>query len=116
MGTIRVGDGFLNLLPLTVLACAATLAACSPTSDTVGATSGPDAVLGIWVPDAAPERLLAADGSPPPLTGEAAAMHAARLELVQSGDTFVRPDHVVCRARHAPRADHAVSVRDPPRR
>jgi hypothetical protein len=86
MGTIRVGDGFLNLLPLTVLACAATLAACSPTSDTVGATSGPDAVLGVWVPDAAPERLLAADGSPPPLSSAAAAMHAARLELVQSAD------------------------------
>ena len=76
MRTMRVGDGFHKLLPLAVLACVATLAACSPRSDNAGATSGPDAVLGIWVPDAAPERLLAADGSPPPLTPEAASMHA----------------------------------------
>ena len=44
-------------------------------------------MLGIWVPDAAPQRLLALDGSPAPLTPEAARVHAARLERLQSGDT-----------------------------
>jgi hypothetical protein len=44
-------------------------------------------VLGIWVPDAAPERLLAIDGSPPPLTVEAASLHAERLERRRAGDT-----------------------------
>jgi hypothetical protein len=76
-----------NLLPLALLAGVSTLAACSPSSGESGATSGPDAVLGVWVPDAAPERLLVVDGSPPPLTPEAASMHAERLALRQSGDT-----------------------------
>jgi len=74
------------LLRLGVLVCVAAMAACSPSSDNAGVTSGPDGVLGIWVPDAAPQRLLALDGSPAPLTPEAARVHAARLERLQSGD------------------------------
>ena len=57
---------------------AATLAACG---------GGADAVLGIWVPDSTPQRLLTADGKPPPLNAEAAQIHAARLERVAAGDT-----------------------------
>ena len=72
MRTMHVVDGFLNLLRLGVLACVAAVAACSPRSDNAGVASGPDAVLGIWVPDAAPQRLLAVNGSPAPLTPEAA--------------------------------------------
>ena len=85
MRATRAGD--FSLLPLALLAGVAALAACSPGSGEVGATNGPDAVLGIWVPDAAPERLLAVDGSPPPLTREAASLHAERLALRQAGDT-----------------------------
>jgi hypothetical protein len=87
MRTTHVVAGFLDMLRLGVLACAAAMAACSPTSDNAGAANGPDAVLGIWVPDAAPQQLLAADGSPAPLTPEAARVHAERLERLRSGDT-----------------------------
>lgn len=86
MSANHVADGFLDLPRLAVLACVATMAACSPTADNTGGASGPDAMLGIWVPDAAPEALLAVDGSPAPLTPEAARIHAERLERVQSGD------------------------------
>jgi len=86
MGTLHVDAGFFNLLRLGVLACVAAMAACSPKSDNVSVASGPDAVLGTWVPDAAPQRLLAVDGSPAPLTPEAARVHAERLQRLQSGD------------------------------
>jgi len=85
MGATRVSE--ITLLPLALLAGVATLAACSPSSGDVDTALGPDAVLGIWVPDNAPERLLTVDGSPPPLTNEAASVYAKRLELEQSGDT-----------------------------
>ncbi len=87
MGTLHVDAGFFNLLRLGVLACVAAMAACSPKSDNVSVASGPDAVLGTWVPDAAPQRLLAVDGSPAPLTPEAARVHAERLQRLQSGDS-----------------------------
>jgi len=32
----------------------------------------PEALLGVWVPDAAPRALLTSDGKAPPLTSEAA--------------------------------------------
>ncbi len=86
MSIMYVVDRFLDLLRPGVLACVAAMAACSPSSDNAGVASGPDAVLGIWVPDAAPQRLLALDGSPAPLIPEAARVHAARLERLQAGD------------------------------
>jgi hypothetical protein len=87
MRTIGVVDGFLALRRPAVFACLAAMAACSPSSDNARVASGPDAVLGIWVPDAAPQRLLALDGSPAPLMPEAAQAHAARLERLRSGDS-----------------------------
>ncbi len=77
----------MNSRRVGMLVCAAMPAACSPEPSTTGAPSGPEAVLGIWVPDAAPERLLAVDGSPPPLTAAAASLHANLLERKRSGDT-----------------------------
>ena len=78
----------INRLPLVLLASLAILPACSPSSEDADTTIGPEeAVLGIWVPDTAPERLLTVDGSPPPLRSEAAAVHAERLERRRSGDT-----------------------------
>lgn len=49
--------------------------------------AGEDALLGVWVPVAAPERLLTVDGQPPPLNAEAAEVHAARVERLAAGDT-----------------------------
>jgi hypothetical protein len=48
--------------------------------------TGPDALLGIWMPESAPTKLLTADGSAPPLNAEAAAVHQERLQRVSSGD------------------------------
>lgn len=61
------------------------LAACSGGSGK--APTGPDALMGVWVPDAAPQRLLTADGKPPPLTPEASAIHEDRLQRLAAGDT-----------------------------
>ena len=85
MGSTCVRE--INRLPLALLACAGALAACSPRSDVANPPLGPEAVLGIWVPDTAPERLLTVDGALPPLTTEAASAHAERLERKRSGDT-----------------------------
>src|SRR5690606_10946472 len=46
-----------------------------------------DALLGVWVPSAATERLLTVAGEAPPLNAEAARVHAARLERLAAGDT-----------------------------
>ena len=46
--------------------------------------------------------------------GRPRACGAARAPAIRR--YFVRPDHVVCWARHASRDDHAVSLRDPPGR
>ena len=113
MRTMHVVDGFLNLLRLGVLACVAAVAACSPRSDNSGVASGPDAVLGIWMPDAAPQRLLAVNGSPAPLTPEAGRVHARATRAPAIRRTCVRPDHVVCWTRHASCDDDALSLRDP---
>ena len=63
------------------------LTACGAPTNTESAPSGPDAVLGVWLSDSAPERLLTAAGQPPPLNAEAAELHAARLERLAAGDT-----------------------------
>jgi hypothetical protein len=66
-----------------MLLCAFTLAACSGSK----VAKGPDAVLGIWVPDAAPTQLMTADGKPPPLNEEAAKVHASRMAQLAASDT-----------------------------
>ena len=50
MRTTHVVAGFLDMLRLGVLACAAAMAACSPASDNAVVASGPDAVLGSGCP------------------------------------------------------------------
>lgn len=67
----------------TALLCTLVLAACG---SGVEAPRGPDALLGVWVPDSAPERLLTVDGKPPPLNAAAAAVHADRLQRLAAGD------------------------------
>ena len=61
------------------------LAACGSKSDDAPAVRTPDDLLGIWVPDAAP-RELTANGVPPPLNEEAAALHAKHKERFAAGD------------------------------
>jgi hypothetical protein len=72
---------------LATLLFALTLAACGAPTESAPAPSGPDALLGVWVPDSAPQQLLTAAGQPPPLNAEAAELHAARLERLADGDT-----------------------------
>ena len=72
---------------LAALLGALTLAACGSRATSGIAPSGPDALLGVWVPDAAPQQLLTADGKPPPLNAEAAAVHAEHRQRLASGDT-----------------------------
>jgi hypothetical protein len=73
--------------------CAATLAAC--TSDAAESTrataAGPQALLGIWVPDAAPRRLLTIEGKAPPLTSDAAKLYDERSQLLAKGDASFDP-------------------------
>jgi hypothetical protein len=63
------------------------LVSCGAPANIENAPAGPDALLGVWLPSAAPERLLTAAGQPPPLNAEAAALHATRLELLAAGDS-----------------------------
>lgn len=63
--------------------CAFTLVACTASA----AARAPDAVLGIWVPDAAPTQLKTADGKAPPLNAESAKVHAARMAQLKASDT-----------------------------
>ena len=83
---MRGADFHRHLVRLTALLSTLALTACGAPTNTESAPSGPDALLGVWVPSAAPERLLTAAGQPPPLNAEAAGIHAARLELLAAGD------------------------------
>jgi hypothetical protein len=69
------------------LAAVLSLTACGAPPNTASVPSGPDALLGVWVPSAAPERLLTAAGQPPPSNAAAAELHAARLERLAAGDS-----------------------------
>ena len=72
---------------LAALLFALTLAACGAPTESASAPSGPDALLGVWVPESAAQQLLTAAGQPPPLNAEAAELHAVRLERLAAGDT-----------------------------
>src|SRR5690606_13075123 len=69
---------------LTAALSIAALAACGAVAQAQDAAGG-DALLGVWVPVAAPERLMTAAGRPPPLNAEAAKVHAERLERFAAG-------------------------------
>ena len=77
----------IHVTRLAAVLLAVTLAACGVDPSSESAPGGPDGLLGVWVPDSAPQQLLAADGKSPPLNAEAAQLHAARLERVAAGDT-----------------------------
>jgi hypothetical protein len=73
--------------------CVAALCACAsgPVDKASIAARGPERLLGIWVPDAAPRALLMADGKPPPLTAEASKLYAERRQRLAAGDASFDP-------------------------
>jgi hypothetical protein len=75
-----------------VLLVVAVLAACASSGEGESrAPAGPEALLGIWVPDAAPRMLLTSDGKPPPLTADASKVYAERRQRLASGDAAFDP-------------------------
>jgi hypothetical protein len=79
----------LNWLLLPLLALQ--LAACGSKSDDAPVVRTPDDLLGIWVPDAAPRELTTTDGAPPPLTEDAAELHAEHKARFAAGDAGYDP-------------------------
>ena len=59
--------------------------------DMGAAAAGTEALLGVWVPDAAPRALLTSRGGTPPLTAAAAKLYAERRQRVSKGDTSFDP-------------------------
>jgi len=82
-----------GLRPIGLLLCAVALAAgTSSAADAVQSfTAGQQALLGIWVPDAAPRQLLTAAGKKPPLTADAAKVHNERRQRLAKGDAGFDP-------------------------
>jgi hypothetical protein len=78
---------------LALLLCvAALLAGASVTAgQTAAATAGRQALLGIWVPDAAPRVLLTSTGKTPPLTREASKLYTERRQRLAKGDASFDP-------------------------
>lgn len=75
-----------------LLGIVALLAGVSARAAQTGAwTAGRQALLGIWVPDAAPRTLLTSNGRTPPLTPEAAKLYAERRQLLAKGDASFDP-------------------------
>jgi len=76
-----------------LLICVAALAACASADadDASPFTEGQQALLGIWVPDAAPRDLLTASGDAPPLTAEASRLYAERRQRLAGGDAAFDP-------------------------
>jgi hypothetical protein len=75
----------MRTLPLWGLVlCAAALASSAP-------AAGPESLLGIWVPDAAPRVLLTSDGKAPPLTADALKLYGERRQRLAAGDASFDP-------------------------
>ena len=53
--------------------------------------AGPEALLGIWVPDTAPRALLTSTGKTPPLTAEASKLYTERRQRFAKGDASFDP-------------------------
>lgn len=85
MSTRLAGRALLSVL-------AAVAATASITADSASAaTPAPAALLGVWVPDAAPRALRTTRGEKPPLTAEAAKLYEERLQRFAKGDASYDP-------------------------
>jgi len=78
---------------LLLMLCAVAVATgVSGAQDKAGSsTGGHEAVLGIWVPDAAPRALLTSSGKAPPLNAEASKLYAERRQRLAKGDASFDP-------------------------
>jgi hypothetical protein len=74
--------GLAGCLFLVVAVCGFRLDA----AERAGAARGPDALMGIWVPDATPRQLLAVDGKSPPFKEAASNLYAQRKRQYDAGD------------------------------
>lgn len=75
-----------------LLVVAALLAGVSARAGQTGtSTAGRQALLGIWVPDAAPRTLLTSTGTTPPLTREASRLYTERRQRLAKGDASFDP-------------------------
>jgi hypothetical protein len=76
-----------------LLLCVATfVAGASGAAGKIGAAAGgPEALLGVWVPDATPRALLTSKGKTPPLTAEASKIYTERRQRLSKGDTSFDP-------------------------
>jgi hypothetical protein len=75
-----------------LLCVAAFVAGASGTAGKIGAAAaGPEALLGVWVPDAAPRALLTSKGKTPPLTAAASKLYTERRQRLSKGDASFDP-------------------------
>ena len=75
-----------------LLCVAAFVAGASGTTGKIGAAAaGPEALLGVWVPDAAPRGLLTSKGKTPPLTAAASKLYTERRQRLSKGDASFDP-------------------------
>jgi hypothetical protein len=75
-----------------LLCVAAFVAGTSGTTGKIGAAAaGPEALLGVWVPDAAPRGLLTSKGKTPPLTAAASKLYTERRQRLSKGDASFDP-------------------------
>ena len=75
-----------------LLCVAAFVAGASGTTGKIGAAAaGPEALLGVWVPDAAPRALLTSKGKTPPLTAAASKLYTERRQRLSKGDASFDP-------------------------
>jgi len=84
---MRVAVGKALLFCLAILAATASNAA----DNARAAATKPAALLGIWVPDAAPRALRTSRGEKPPLTAAAAKLHDERRQRLARGDAAFDP-------------------------
>jgi hypothetical protein len=73
---------------LKLLLCVAALAA---SASSAADETASQALLGTWVPDAAPRALLTTRGKTPPLTAEAAKLYTERRKQLAAGDASFDP-------------------------
>src|SRR4029453_12479143 len=67
-------------------------AGCWGTTGKIGAAAaGQEALLGVWVPDAAPRALLTSKGKTPPLTPAASKLYTERRQRLAKGDAPFDP-------------------------
>jgi hypothetical protein len=69
-----------------LLCLAALVAGASGTASRIGAAAaGSEALLGVWVPDAAPRMLMTSNGRTPPLKAASSKIYSERRQRLSKG-------------------------------